>query len=104
MALWVLPTIYFTALVGPTAVVLIKFASLCSIASPIDRISLVAALALAIFSLWTTWGLIFSFFIDHVSSFGCSQNTLSLFTCTTESWLNAPTGNTFVEAYAKVRL
>jgi hypothetical protein len=50
-----------------------------------------------------TWSLIFAFFTDYLTRFGCDPSErFSLFTCSTDAWFSSPGGDTFVEAYVQV--
>jgi hypothetical protein len=53
-------------------------------------------------SFYVTWTLIFDFFGEYLTKFNCDNTRFSLFTCSSKEWLEAPSGDTFIEAYVQV--
>mmetsp|Transcript_52567 Transcript_52567/g.105326 ORF Transcript_52567/g.105326 Transcript_52567/m.105326 type:complete len:356 (-) Transcript_52567:53-1120(-) len=70
---------------------------------PQGLLPLLIALPYSAGAFTVTWSLIFAFFSEYLTRFGCdAKDRFSLFTCDTEAWFASPGGDTFVEAYVQV--
>lgn len=102
----ILPTAYFSALgFGAFMVMNEWFSTLKMIMKTnqsLNMIFLIFSIPFSLISFYITWTLIFDFFGVYLIQYNCNETRFSLFTCNSNEWLNAPTGDTFIEAYVQV--
>jgi len=101
----ILPVLYFSALGSSACVVFHEwFLSIrrSSSKNVWSLFFLVVSLPFSLTAFYLTWTLIFDFFGEYLTKFGCENTRFSLLTCETEAWYSAPAGDTFVEAYVQV--